>query len=119
MCDLQVLHQHHHLPEQQVKRLYRILHVYSLGLHQMLLEVCLHAADRQKLLRAVWKAFSQLWQDALQVCLLHAVLLFYLIAQMLVCSDVPSSDMLFIMWHVAPVLLEQNGAVDGRHVIHM
>lgn len=58
----------HQLPEKEVKRLYRILHIYSLGFQQVVNEVCLHAAQRQQLLMAVWKAFSQLWQDALQVC---------------------------------------------------
>ena len=59
----------HQLPDKEVKRLYRILHIYSLGFHQVVGEVCLHAVQRQQLLLAVWKAFSQLWQDALQVSL--------------------------------------------------
>lgn len=69
MCRLtpQVLRGCHQLPDKEVKRLYRILHIYSLGFHQVVGEVCLHAAERQQLLLAVWKAFSQLWQDALQV----------------------------------------------------
>ena len=64
-----MLRQHHQLPDKQVKRLYRVLHIYSLGFHEVVDDVCMHAAQRQQLLLAVWKAFSQLWQDALQVSL--------------------------------------------------
>lgn len=66
-CWLQVLRKRHQLADKEVARLYRILHIYSLGFHQVVVEVTLHAAQRQPLLLAIWKAFSQLWQDALQV----------------------------------------------------
>ncbi|KAL3138922.1 hypothetical protein ABBQ32_005739 [Trebouxia sp. C0010 RCD-2024] len=63
----QVLRKRHQLADKEVARLYRILHIYSLGFHQVVAEVTLHAAQRQSLLLAIWKALSQLWQDALQV----------------------------------------------------
>lgn len=66
-CRIQVLRKRHQLPDKDVARLYRILHIYSLGFHQVVGEVTLHADHRQPLLLAVWRAFSQLWQDALQV----------------------------------------------------
>ena len=67
-CWCQALRQRHQLPEREVQRLYRVLHIYSLGFQQVVAELCLHAAQRQQLLLAVWKAFSQLWQGALKVC---------------------------------------------------
>ena len=64
---LQVLRERHQLPEADVQRLYRLLHIYSLGFHQVVGEVTLHASERRQLLQTVWKAFIQLWEDALQV----------------------------------------------------
>jgi len=55
------------LPEAEVQRLYRVVHIYSLGFHQVIQEITLHAMERRQLLCSVWKAFSQLWEDALQV----------------------------------------------------
>jgi len=55
------------LPEAEVQHLYRVVHIYSLGFHQVIEEITLHAMERRQLLCSVWKAFSQLWEDALQV----------------------------------------------------
>jgi hypothetical protein len=55
------------LPEAEVQRLYRVVHIYSLGFHQVIQDITLHAMERRQLLCSVWKAFSQLWEDALQV----------------------------------------------------
>ncbi|KAL0037696.1 hypothetical protein WJX77_008264 [Trebouxia sp. C0004] len=57
----------HRLPEAELQRLYRVVHIYSLGFHQVIEEITLHAMERRQLLCSVWKAFSQLWEDALQV----------------------------------------------------
>ena len=64
---LQVLKQQHHLSEEAVQRLYRALHIYSLGFHQVVADITLHATDRHQLLMLIWKAFLQLWEEALQV----------------------------------------------------
>ena len=63
----QVLRQQHHLSVPDVNRLYRVLHIYSLGFHQVMSEITSKAEDRQQLLSGVWKAFLQLWEEALQV----------------------------------------------------
>ncbi len=43
------------------------MHIYSLGFHQVVQDITLHAMERRDLLCSVWKAFSHLWEDALQV----------------------------------------------------
>ncbi|DBB02647.1 TPA: hypothetical protein ACH3X3_011615 [Trebouxia sp. C0006] len=63
----QTLRGKHRLPEAEVQRLYRVVHIYSLGFHQVIQDITLHAMERRQLLCSVWKAFSQLWEDALQV----------------------------------------------------
>ncbi|DBA83749.1 TPA: hypothetical protein ACH3X1_006280 [Trebouxia sp. C0004] len=63
----QTLRGKHRLPEAELQRLYRVVHIYSLGFHQVIEEITLHAMERRQLLCSVWKAFSQLWEDALQV----------------------------------------------------
>ncbi|DBA72088.1 TPA: hypothetical protein ACH3X2_010813 [Trebouxia sp. C0005] len=63
----QTLRGKHQLPEAEVQRLYRVMHIYSLRFHQVIDEITLHAMERRQLLCSVWKAFSQLWEDALQV----------------------------------------------------
>lgn len=50
-----------------MRRLYRVLHIYSLGFHQVVADITSKAAAQQQLLPAVWKAFLQLWEEALQV----------------------------------------------------
>lgn len=65
----QVVRQQHHLAEGEVQRLYRVLHVYSLGFHQAVSQLTSKAQAQHKLLPAVWKAFLQLWEETLQVVL--------------------------------------------------
>lgn len=42
------------------------MQVYSLGFHQMCVELAAHAADRGFLLLAIWRGFAMLWDGALQ-----------------------------------------------------
>ena len=65
---LQVLRHQHGLSEPDTQRLYRALHIYSLGFQQVVADITARAHNRQQLLPSIWKAFSQLWEEALQVC---------------------------------------------------
>ena len=64
---LQVLRHQHQLSEPDMQRLYRVLHIYSLGFQQVVADITARAQNRQQLLPAIWTAFSQLWEEALQV----------------------------------------------------
>ncbi|KAL4451532.1 hypothetical protein ABPG75_007194 [Micractinium tetrahymenae] len=63
----EALVQQHRLGPPQVRRLYQALQVYSLGFHQMCVELTAHAASRGLLLLAIWRGFAMLWDGALQV----------------------------------------------------
>lgn len=69
-----MLRQQHHLCEDDTKRLYRVLHIYSFGFQQVVSDITSKAAARQQLLAAVWKSFLQLWEEALQVLILLSAL---------------------------------------------
>lgn len=55
------------LLEADVLRLYLVLYLYSVGFCAALLEPTERARDREQLLEAVFKAFAQLWDEALGV----------------------------------------------------
>lgn len=57
----------HRLGKPEVRRLYQALQVYTLGFHQMCVELTAHATNRGLLLLALWRSFAMLWDSALQV----------------------------------------------------
>ena len=99
-----------HTRLQQCKQLMGHLHLGSvrqsqqlrqcLGVFQVLGEVALHATDRRQLLTSVWKAFAQLWEEALQVLVVD-----HGIGKHLASANIRRQKLLVLMFKHSPSLM--------------
>ena len=99
---LQVLRQKHQLSEPDMQRLYRVLHIYSLGFHQIVADITSKATAQQQLLPAIWKAFLQLWEEALEVrSFRRATIVLFLGSQVEpVLANPGTQGMRLVFWHL-------------------
>jgi hypothetical protein len=52
------------LDESSIKRLHRTLQTYSFGFSEAVMNSCLHATNRDKLIPQVWQVYMDMWQAA-------------------------------------------------------
>jgi hypothetical protein len=63
----------HGLAEEQCLQLYGLLHEHIHGFQAQMLQAVAGAKHKEQLLVGVWRAFADLWDDAVQVCLDHVL----------------------------------------------